>query len=208
MLKNNNLPKAVPAIVYIGLSTAIEGYLTSEGTFCYGSTYISELLGYASNYLSKLLKPLEENPKVTEKPSKKLKALQEKGFQGYQKSYSVRRTDRRGSPIAKTISFDDFCLLVEYEAKTENSKAIALLATSFRELLNSRTQEAFGIETDSYERRLATFQELLEKREAELAEDREDVERLKIYGDEELIPEAIWWQSLADAYSDCELEVY
>lgn len=180
--------KACNATVHIGLSTAIEGYLMPNGTFRYGLTYVSSLLGYANNWLSRLLKT----------DSNKLKALQCNGFQGYIIEASVQRIDRRGSPTTKTLSFDDFCVLVEFEAVEEkNPKAIALLTASFREILRSRTQEAFGLPQDPLEKRIAFFQLSFEERETILAEDREDLKQLELYGDVEL---ESWWQYRAEIY--------
>ena len=100
-----------------------------DGTFRYGLSYISVLLGYAENYYRRLL-----NPRRTKKPSKKLNTLKEKGFTAYQITVKALR-ETSGSSVAHTVSYDDFCILVEHEAEIGNPKAFALLTASFRELL-------------------------------------------------------------------------
>lgn len=191
-LMNQLVVRAIPATVQIGLGLAVEGYLFPDGTFRYGLEYLSLLLGYAENYLSQ----------ISKKSKKKLSALQGIGFTGYQIKAHVSRLTG-GASYPQTLSFDDFCILVEYEATgVGNPKAIALLTASFREILRSRTKEAFGIPQDSFEKKIAFFQLAYEDREALLVEDREDTVDLELFGDQELADTESWWESLEYFY--CE----
>jgi hypothetical protein len=185
--------RAIPATVQIGLGLAVEGYLFSDGTFRYGLEYLSLLLGYAENYLSQ----------ISKKSKKKLIALQSIGFTGYQIKAHVSRSTG-GASYPQTLSFDDFCILVEYEAtEVRNPKAIALLTASFREVLRSRTQEAFGLPQYSFRKKIAFFQLAYEERETLLMEDREDVENLELFGNEELgYIESYWEERLEEFYAE------
>lgn len=184
--------RAIPATVQIGLGLTVEGYLFPDGTFRYALEYVSLLLGYAENYLSQ----------ISKKSRKKLKALQGNGFTGYQIKAHVSRSTG-GAAYPQTLSFDDFCILVEHEAsEVKNPKAIALLTASFREVLRSRTQEAFGLPQDTVERKIAFFQLAYEQRESLLAEDREEVDSVELFGDEELIEGSSWWEQLEQLYVD------
>lgn len=177
---------AFAATIHVGLSTAIEGYVLRDGTFRYSPAYVSRLLGYAKNYVSQ----------VSKSSKKKLEALQSRGFTGEQIALKVPRSSG-GASYPKSISFDDFCILVEYEAvEVKNPKAIALLTASFREVLRGRTQEAFKLAADSFEQRVVRF----EMDYQQYLEDVEEVQELELYGDEELTLEGTWWGRLAKRY--------
>jgi hypothetical protein len=171
---------AMEGSVKLGAGVSIDGYLTHDGSFRYGLAYISVLLGHAENYYRRLLQPHR-----TKKEPKKLKALKDKGFTAYQISYRVPHDGRSGSTVAHTVSYDDFCTLVEYEAEIGNPKALALLTASFRELLRSRTQIAFGLPEDSLEQKQLEFQLNYQN----YLEDKEELEALKLPGDEVYHPE-------------------
>lgn len=182
----DSIQSAVRATIKLGAGVSIDGYMMNDGRFRYGLAYTSLLLGYADNYYRRLF--LQR----TKKPSKKLKALQDKGFTAYQIDVRVPREEGRGSSVARTVSFDDFCLLVEYEAEIGNLAALALLTSSFRELLKGRTQVAFGIEEDSLEQRQADFQAHYDA----YLSDREDLENLWLPGDEMYYPTYRDWEAI------------
>jgi hypothetical protein len=180
MTKVSVLVPAFSATVHLGLGIVIEGFVLPTWEFRYSSAYVSQLLGYSNNYLLHAIK----------KGTKKLKALKDKGFTGDQIRVRGNRSTR-GSARPYTISFDDFCIWVEYEAfDLNNPKAQALLSASFREVLRSRTQEAFqevtGIVPDSLEKRIVQFQfnysSYLQYEESR-KEDYEDIADLELYGD-------------------------
>lgn len=170
---------ALEATIKLGAGIAIDGYFMPDGTFRYGLAYIGNLLGYAENYYRRLL-----NSQRTKKLPKKLKALLSKGFTAYQITVRVPR-EGSGSKVAHTVSYEDFCVLIEYEAETGNTKALALLTASFRELLRSRTQVAFGLPDDSLERKQLAFQFNYQH----YLEDRAELDELKLPGDEVHHPE-------------------
>jgi hypothetical protein len=170
---------ALEATIKLGAGIAIDGYFMPDGTFRYGLAYIGNLLGYAENYYRRLL-----NSQRTKKLPKKLKALLSKGFTAYQITVRVPR-EGSGSKVAHTVSYEDFCVLIEYEAETGNTKALALLTASFRELLRSRTQVAFGLPEDSLEKRQLEFQFNYQH----YLEDKEELVGLHLPGDEEFHPE-------------------
>lgn len=182
--------RVIEATISLGPGVTVKGYMTPGGSFRYGLEYTSILLGYGKNYLSRLIKPSVEKTdfwadfEPTKKASKKLKELISRGFRAYK--VPVRFTSDTGRQArAETLSFDDFCVLVEYEASViNNPKAIALLTASFREVLRSRSLEAFGLEQDSLEKRREDFTKALLERENILAENRAELEELALPGDE------------------------
>lgn len=178
---------ALMATVRLGAGVSLDGYHMGDGTFRYGLAYISMLLGYADNYYRRLL-----NSRRTKKPPKKLKALLDKGFTAYQISVKAPRDSIGGSSVAQTVSFNDFCILVEYEAEIGNFKALALLSSSFRELLRSRTQAAFGLPEDSLEDKRQAFQVHYDA----YLSDREDLEALWLPGDELYYPQYRDWDHI------------
>jgi hypothetical protein len=171
---------ALEATIKLGAGISVDGYFIGDGTFRYGLAYISKLLGYAENYYRRLL-----NPQRTKNTSKKLKALKTKGFTAYQITVKASREGIGGTPVAHTVSYKDFCILVEYEAESGNPKALALLTASFRELLRSRTQVAFGLPEDSLERKQLEFQFNYQH----YLEDQAELDELKLPGDEIYHPE-------------------
>lgn len=176
---------AVEAVIKLGAGVSVDGYMLSSGEFRYGLDYISELMGRARNYYNRLLK--KEDFSDTKNTSKKLKALLAKGFTGYKVKVKRPRV-KKGNSVAYTISFDDFCLITELEAEERNPKALALLTSSFRELLRSRTLEAFNIPQDSLEKKQLDFQESYDDylNCAEILEEcYAEIEALKLPGDED-----------------------
>lgn len=189
MKQDEQVVSALEASITLGAGIAITGYLLPDATFRYGLEYVSVLLGYADNYVSRLTKkdePEKRVSQVTKNNKKKLKALQGKGFTGYQIPVQISRATG-GATKAKTLSFDDFAIFVEYEAvEVKNSKAIALLTSAFKELLRGRTQQAFGLPEDDIETKQADFSASFYEREVVWAENREDVDNQIMLGDEGL----------------------
>lgn len=120
-----SLPKAYHQSIDLNI-TSIDAYKvcfdgqTLEdrvGIGCAGTS-----LGHGKEWFSRLQK---HNPK-------RLKTLLGMGFQGCTEEVSVVRSDGRGSPVAQTISLDDYTILVGYEAIHEKNRqaAILLFATS------------------------------------------------------------------------------
>ena len=186
MAKTEVLVPAFSAIVHLGIGVGIEAFQLPSGELRYSAAFVSQLLGYADNYLVRLIKNLQ----TTKKNPKKLQALLDRGFTGDIIRVRANRLTR-GSTRAYALSFDDFCIWVEYEAfELKTAKAQALLSASFREVLRGRTQEAFqeitGKAPDPIEKRIVQFQadcdQFLE-REALRKEDYEDIANLELFGD-------------------------
>ena len=179
---------ATQATVQLGSNVSVDAYRMPDGSFRYGLAYASVLLGYARNYYRRLL--ISQGTKT---PRKKLEALQSIGFTGDQITIKTARKDKGGSSVAHTVSYDDFCLIMEYEARTGNSKAIALLSPSFREVLRARTQAAFGLPEDSLAEKQRAFQQAYEEC---LAENRADLEALSLPGDDLYYPQYQDWRDI------------
>jgi hypothetical protein len=186
---------ALEQIIKLGAGVSLDGYMIcgqSDWEFRYGLDYISVLMGYSDNYYRR------SDLRRTKKPGKKLEALLQKGYTGYKVPVKVLRDGKRGASIVETISFDDLCLIVEYEAEARNPKAIALLTASFRELLRSRTQAAFELPEDSLEQRQADFDAAYWERLEALQEDRLEVEALRLPGDDLYYPQYQDWVGYKD----------
>ena len=179
------MPRPTQATVKLGSKVSVDAYQMPDESFRYGLAYASGLLGYARNYYRRLL-----ISQGTKSPRKKLKALRSIGFTGDQISIKTAHKTKGGSSVAHTVSYDDFCLMVEYEASTGNPKAIALLSPAFREILRSRTQAAFGLPEDSLIEKQRAFQQVYEDC---LAENRADVAALSLPGDDLYYPQYQDW---------------
>lgn len=162
-------------IIELGDGLSIYAHLFPNGTVRFGLSDTSSFLGYDYKYYSQVFK----------RGSKKLKALKAIGFTGLQLKARVRRLTG-GATLSNTISFDDFCLLIEFEAvEVKNTRAIGLLTASFREVLRGRTQVTLGQSEDDLETKEADFVASFYEREAIRTENREDVEGLALAGDED-----------------------
>ena len=106
-MTRNNLVPALQSEVTLGAGLSVSGFLIQGREFRYGSSYVSELLGYAENYFRQTLSQRIKNP------PKKLKALRSRGFTAY--NISVKAHRREGVSVqANTICFDDLSIWVEY----------------------------------------------------------------------------------------------
>ena len=162
--------------IKLGNGISIDAYLCPDGVGRFSPSKISSFLGYDYKYFSQVFK----------RGSKKLQALQRLGFTGLHYDGKIRRLTG-GITRVKALSFNDFCLIIEYEAiEAKNPKAIALLTSAFREVLRGRTLEAFGLPEESLETKQADFSASFYEREAIWAENREDVDNQIMLGDEGL----------------------
>jgi hypothetical protein len=171
-----------PAKVTIQLSDtlSIDGYMMPNGEFRAGIAGASVLLGYAKNWFNRLR---------SEAPNK-LKALQDGGFTGYVESVVIpRESGTRGASRAQTISLRDLTTLITIEALAGNKRAIALQAAFTLEGLDSRFRDAFQVKqrTPEEKRRFfgLTYDEFLKA----LAENRAELEELRLPGDDLYYPE-------------------
>jgi len=165
---------ALEITIKLGEGLSIDAYLLSDGTARYGLSKISLLLGYESKHYSQVIR----------RSSKKLEALRRLHFAGNQVTVR-KRLPNGGFTKPKTLSFNDFCIILEYEASQSNPRAIALLTASFRELLRSRTLDALGLPQDDLKTKQAAFDLAVQQYEDVLTENREDEEGLALAGDED-----------------------
>lgn len=180
--------RAVRATVELGAGIALEGYMLADGKFCYGLEYVSVLLGYSKNYFSRL----------TKNGKKKLQSLYSRGFTGYQRPLIVSRPTG-GATYPETYSFDDFCIVIEYEAEVgHNPKAIALLTASFRELLRERSLIAFDLPKDSLEEKLDAFDNAIAQRLEWIIDNRQELDALWLPGDEDCYPTYKDWELIPE----------
>jgi hypothetical protein len=186
-MDHNQPISALEAEVTLGVGLSVSAFLILGREFRYGASYVSELLGHAENYFRQSLSGR------IEKPSKKLRAMKAKGFTAYKIKVKAPRKEG-GITVADTIGYDDFSIWVEYEAVVEkNPKAIALLTSSFREILLDRTQRAFNLPELPQEQKIERFGLSFEERVALWESDLSDLEQLYLPGDEdgyELISES------------------
>ena len=202
MAKVEVLVPVFSATVHLGIGVAVEGFQLLSGEFRYSAAFVSKLLGYADNYLVRLVKKLQ----TTKKKPKKLQALLDRGFTGDIIRVRANRLTR-GSTRAYALSFDDFCIWVEYEAfELKTTKAQSLLSASFREILRGRTQEAFqevtGKAPDPIEKRIVRFQADCDRfleREALRKEDYEDIANLELFGDRSTLDDIVY-QNYAEIF--------
>lgn len=112
----------------------IDTYQMPNGDFRVDLSSISTALGYASNWLSRI---------ITRK-GKAYKALIGKGFTEYQSEVRVTRSGKSGASKALTISVDDFLSVVHYSAEEKNPIAIAYLAATAKRSTVDDIREAWG----------------------------------------------------------------
>jgi hypothetical protein len=166
--------KAVTATVQLG-DLSIDGYMMPNGEFRAGIAGASVLLGHAKNWFNRLR---------TEAPNK-LKALQDGGFTGYVQPVVIpRESGTRGASRAQTISLKDLTTLITVEALSGNKRAIALQAAFTLGGLDALFRDAFGIPQQSQDERRRFFSLTYEEFLEALAENRTELEQLRLPGDD------------------------
>jgi hypothetical protein len=198
--KQDRVP-AYESTVVLGTGLAISGFFVPGREYRYGAAHVSILLGHGKNYFNRFLS------RGTKTPAKALEELRKRGFTGYVIPVKAPRL-QGGATLADTIGVDDFSIWVEYEACVrENPKAIALLTSSFREILLDRTQKAFNLPELSQEEKVEQFGLSFSERESLWDEDQADLNALLLPGDEngyDLFPEdfllAVKYDSLLADY--------
>lgn len=142
-------PEVNYAQVVFGGQIQIEGYQFPDGEIRYSITGACELAGVDRTYLIQ----------VDKRQSKPLKVLRTKGYTGCQRSGEIKRPGKRGSSTVKTISGDDLDVFVRFAADhLKKPKAIALLAASFSEVRRDRERSSFGLEPETPEEKIRTFE--------------------------------------------------
>lgn len=172
--------KATSATVQLSDTLLIDGYMMPDGEFRAGIAGVSVLLGYAKNWFNRLR---------SEAPNK-LKALQDRGLTGYVQTVVVpRESGTRGASRAQTISLKDLATLITVEALQGNKRAIALQAAFTLEGLDSRFRDTFGVQQRSPEEKQRFFSLTYDEFLGALAENRAELEELRLPGDNLYYPE-------------------
>ena len=131
----------------------VDTYQMPDGEFRIDLSSISDALGYASNWLSR----------ITTRKGKAYKALVGKGFTDYQREVRVTRSGKSGASRASTISIDDFLAAVDYAADEYNPIAIAYLSATAKRSTVDDIREAWGQERLNLEERRRIYCQELAK---------------------------------------------
>lgn len=154
----------------------VDGYRMPNGEFRVGVTGASRVLGYADNWLYRLLKG---------ESRKQMKTLQGLGFTGVT-SKIVSETSR-GDREAQTVGLRDFNRLISYAVFDQKKPALALQLALTEVALNDFFRDAFGDPPLSIADKRKLFYEAYAKTispEEWMAMDREDILKLALPGDE------------------------
>jgi hypothetical protein len=165
--------RATRATIQLSDTLSIDGYMLPDGEFRAGIVGTSLLLGYQRDWFLVLPSRAPE----------KLKALENSGFRYDPQTVFIQRQGRGGATKAQTISLRELTTLITFEALSGNKRAIALQAAFTLEGLDGVQQR-----TADERRRFfgMTYGEFLEA----LAENREELEALRLPGDDLYYPEA------------------
>jgi hypothetical protein len=142
-----NILRFERANVNFGGDLQVDGYRTPDGEFRVGITGSSTVLGFKKQWLSQLLT----------RNGIGLKTLSGYGFTGSQITGRVDRDNISGSSEVKTISLDDFALLILYGATQGKKEAISLQLALTKLSLNDFFRDAFGDRPLTIEEKRALF---------------------------------------------------
>lgn len=131
----------------------VDTFQMPDGEFRIDLSSISDALGYASNWLSR----------ITTRKGKAYKTLLGKGFTDYQREVRVTRSGKSGASKAFTISVDDFLAAVDYAASENNPIAIAYLSAAAKRSTVDDIREAWGQERLNLDERRRVYCEELAK---------------------------------------------
>ncbi len=163
---------------------SVEGYKSPDGEYRVGLSGASEAVGYERTWVLQ----------VVQKQTKTLKALQGMGFTGCMVEGQIadRGEGIRGASRIKTISLDDFSLLIIYAAAKGKPPAIALNRALVKMSLYDFFCNAFGDRLLTFEEKLGIFYKAYAETIDWLADDRLEIEALALPGDP---PELINWNA-------------
>lgn len=162
----------------------VDGYQMPNGNFRVGITGASRVLGYADNWLYRLLKG---------ESRKQMKTLQGLGFTGVT-SKIVSETSR-GDREAQTVGLRDFNRLISYAVFDGKRPALALQLALTEVALNDFFRDAFGEPPLSISDKRRIFYEayaasISPQEWKEM--DQEDILRLALPGDEPHMRGSTW----------------
>lgn len=127
----------------------VDGYRMPNGEFRVGLEGASVVVGYKKDWL----------PQAFRRSARTLKTLQGFGFTASQLEVSVGREEVSGASIAKTISLDDFNLVILYAASKGKKAALALQLSLTKLALNDFFRDAFGETSLSIDEKRQLFYE-------------------------------------------------
>lgn len=162
----------------------VEGYLMPDGEYRVGITSASKVLGYAENWLYRVL---------DRSSGKTLKTLQGYGFS--QKIQEVVSETVKGDRGADTISLDDLNRLIVYAVSKGKKAALALQLSLTKLSLTDFFRDAFGEPPLSIEEKRRLFYETYAATispEDWRHMDRQDILRLALEGDEPHLKDGAW----------------
>lgn len=171
-------------VFFEGLS--VDGYRMPNGEFRVGITGASLVLGYARNWLFRILNGESRN---------QLKLLQGLGFT--EETVKIVTETQRGDREAQTISLRDFNRLISYAVFDGKRAALALQLALTEVALNDFFRDAFGDPPLSVEEKRQLFYESYARTispEEWRQMDREEILRLALPGDEPQLKDGLWNQ--------------
>ena len=172
---DNEVIKAVNCLIDLG-EAVIDAYMLPDGEKRIGVENTGIILGYSEGFFYQR----------TQRESKALKVLRNKGFSGKQIWVKIIRqgNDKRDSFLSRTVSLRDFTKLVAYEATAKhNPKAIVLLAVFAETGLERILEDAFaGRSVDFLLEKIVHYTKwTYQEREEVLAYNREEVRALNAW---------------------------
>jgi hypothetical protein len=164
----------------------VDGYQMPDGEFRVSITTASKVLGYAPNWLGRVL----------ERGGNTLKALQGLGF-----SENLEKVVIKSGRPPETISLRDFNRLISYAVFDGKQAALALQLALTELSLTDFFRDAFGEPPLSIEEKRQLFYEAYAQAispEHWREMDREDILRLALAGDEPQMQDGRWNQSFIE----------
>ncbi len=171
--------KAKRAIIQFCDNQTVEGYRMPNGEYRVGLSSASKAIGYSENWVRRTLS----------KSGTTAKALQGLGFEGNFLEV-VRESNQGNSFTERTVSLDDFKLLITYGVQKGKKKAIALQSALMKVALTDFFRDAFEENQLSVDEKRKLFYKAYAESlsfEEWLEMDRQDVKDLKLFGNEELL---------------------
>jgi hypothetical protein len=162
----------------------VDGYRMPNGEFRVGMTGASRVLGYADNWLGRVLS----------RGGNAVKSLQGMGFTENILQV-VTQPIQGGGSRAQTISLEDFNRLIVYGVLDRRPAALALQLSLTKIALNDFFRDAFGERPLSIDEKRQLFYETYAASispQQWMEMDRMDILRLALPGDEEQLQDGQW----------------
>jgi hypothetical protein len=146
----NEIDQVVYATVKFSEDLTIEAYRFPDGEIRYSVEGACELFGLNPRYIGNAQQRKSD-------PWKQLTAI---GFTGEVVLGSIRRSDKSGASVVKTLSKADVVKFGSFAAnKLQRVKAKAIMAASFAEVFEDRSRVAFGKKELTITERMAAWED-------------------------------------------------